>query len=74
MGAVSEHRDEIGGLPVFWRAAPGPDPPTLFVHGVPNAAEMWETFLTRGGGIALDLPGFGRLGQARGLRLLDAGL
>jgi pimeloyl-ACP methyl ester carboxylesterase len=60
MGPVSEHRDEIGGLSVFWRTAPGPDPPTLFVHGVPNASEMWEPFLTRAGGIAVDLPGFGR--------------
>jgi pimeloyl-ACP methyl ester carboxylesterase len=60
MGAVSEHRDEIRGVSVFWRTAPGPDPPTLFVHGVPNASEMWAPFLSRAGGIALDLPGFGR--------------
>lgn len=60
MGAVSEHRDEVGGLSVLWRTAPGPQPPTLFLHGVPNASEMWNAFLSRAGGIALDLPGFGQ--------------
>ena len=32
----------------------------LYVHGVPDSAEQWQPFLERTGGIAVDLPGFGR--------------
>lgn len=41
----------------------GGDAPVLYVHGVPNAGRMWRAFLERSGGIAVDLPGFGRSGK-----------
>jgi pimeloyl-ACP methyl ester carboxylesterase len=53
------HHDELDGLPVTWRSAPAADPPTLYVHGVPDHSELWTPFLERTGGIAPDLPGFG---------------
>jgi pimeloyl-ACP methyl ester carboxylesterase len=55
-----EHLEEIDGIPVFWRTAPGDEPPVLYVHGVPTSSDLWRPFLERTGGIAPDLPGFGR--------------
>jgi pimeloyl-ACP methyl ester carboxylesterase len=57
------HRDTIDGLPVRWLRAPCPDPPILWVHGVPDSADLWEPFLERAGGVAVDLPGFGSSGK-----------
>ena len=45
-------------MPIRWLAAG--DAPALYLHGVPNSAVMWRPFLERSGGIAPDLPGFGR--------------
>jgi pimeloyl-ACP methyl ester carboxylesterase len=56
----------IDGTLVSWLREPGDDPPVLYVHGVPDSAELWTPFLERTGGIALDLPGFGRSGKAPG--------
>jgi pimeloyl-ACP methyl ester carboxylesterase len=63
VAAVSEHTREIDDLPVFWLRAPASGSPTLYLHGVPTSADDWTEFLTRGGGIAVDLPGFGRSGK-----------
>ena len=65
MPEVSEHHGEIDGLPVFWRSAPAPAgaPTPLYLHGVPTNSDEWLGFLARGGGIAPDLPGFGRTGK-----------
>jgi pimeloyl-ACP methyl ester carboxylesterase len=70
MPEVSEHRDEIDGLPVFWRSAPAPQGAAvpLYLHGVPSNSDDWLGFLARGGGIAPDLPGFGRTGKPGSLR------
>jgi len=57
---VTEHTEAFGGLPVHWRRAPGPAVDTLYLHGVPNSARQWDPFLRLGGGLAVDLPGFGR--------------
>ena len=35
----------------------------LYVHGVPDWAELWTPFLWLTGGIAVDLPGFGESGK-----------
>jgi len=65
MAEVSEHSREIDGLPVFWRSAPSPDGAAvpLYLHGVPSSSDEWPAFLRRGGGLAPDLPGFGRSGK-----------
>jgi pimeloyl-ACP methyl ester carboxylesterase len=59
---VSERQAEIEGVPVRWLEAG--DSRALYLHGVPNSADMWRPFLEHGGGIAPDLPGFGRSGKA----------
>ncbi len=67
MGDVLENRGEIDGLPVFWRSAPAPGGKgaavPLYIHGVPSNSDEWVGFLARSGGLALDLPGFGRSGK-----------
>jgi pimeloyl-ACP methyl ester carboxylesterase len=66
-------------LPVFWRSAPmqrgGGDANAsssaaeteaavpLYLHGVPDSSDQWLDFLARSGGLAPDLPGFGRSGK-----------
>jgi pimeloyl-ACP methyl ester carboxylesterase len=99
--SVSEHTDQMDGLPVFWRSAPplddsGDRAPSLYLHGVPTSSDDWVGFreryvtrpwrkrwwrpmrssddwleipdynvgfLERSGGLAVDLPGFGRSGK-----------
>lgn len=67
--AVDVHTGEFDGQPVFWRSAPlpsdspAPDAPPLYVHGVPTSSDDWLPFLERTGGLAPDLPGFGRSGK-----------
>lgn len=60
---VTEHTGELAGQPVFWRAAEAEGSPTLYVHGVPTSSDDWLPFLQRTGGLAPDLPGFGRSGK-----------
>jgi pimeloyl-ACP methyl ester carboxylesterase len=53
--------DELDGHPVAWQEAPAAGAlPTLYVHGVPTNGDLWIPFLQRTGGVAPDLPGFGR--------------
>jgi pimeloyl-ACP methyl ester carboxylesterase len=99
--SVSEHTDQLDGLPLFWRSAPPLDDnddraPALYLHGVPTSSDDWVGFreryvtrpwrkrwwrpmrssddwleipdynvgfLERSGGLAVDLPGFGRSGK-----------
>jgi pimeloyl-ACP methyl ester carboxylesterase len=81
---TTDHDGEIDGRPVFWRSASlaggangasaaGPGAPTpeavpLYVHGVPDNSDLWLAFLARSGGLAPDLPGFGRSGKPGSLR------
>ncbi|MEX2253600.1 MAG: alpha/beta hydrolase [Thermoleophilaceae bacterium] len=61
---IAERQAELGGLEVNWREASSSCPVVpLYIHGVPNASELWTPFLERTGGIAVDLPGFGRSGK-----------
>jgi pimeloyl-ACP methyl ester carboxylesterase len=46
--------------PAYVRTAEGDGTPILWVHGVPTSSDDWVPFLERAGGIAPDLPGFGR--------------
>jgi pimeloyl-ACP methyl ester carboxylesterase len=58
---MRERSAEIDGHLVHWRESG--DANVLYVHGVPDASRVWIPFLERTGGIALDLPGFGRSGK-----------
>ena len=58
---MRERTAEIDGHLVFWRESG--DANILYVHGVPEASWTWTPFLERTGGVALDLPGFGRSGK-----------
>ena len=74
MPELSDRTGRIDGLPVFWRSASPPAgwPPTaavpLYLHGVPTSSDEWPAFLARSGGLAPDLPGFGRSGKPGSLR------
>ena len=57
------HTEQLGDQPVFWFSAPWTGTPTLWVHGSPTSADDWLPFLERAGGLAPDLPGFGRSGK-----------
>jgi pimeloyl-ACP methyl ester carboxylesterase len=64
----SDHTAELDGLPVFWRSAGAAAHAVdvavpLYLHGVPTNSDDWAAFLTRSGGLAPDLPGFGRSGK-----------
>jgi pimeloyl-ACP methyl ester carboxylesterase len=65
-----EHSATLGDQPVFWRTgeidgqSTGPRrAPVLYLHGVPASSDIWLPFLERTGGLAPDLPGFGRTGK-----------
>jgi pimeloyl-ACP methyl ester carboxylesterase len=61
---MSEHRAEVAGTEVFWHESPPrTQAPVLYVHGVPTDSDNWLPFLERTGGLAPDLPGFGRSGK-----------
>ncbi len=61
--SVDEQTIELAGSPVFYRRAPGPSDPALYLHGIPTSSDDWVPFLERTGGIAPDLSGFGRSGK-----------
>jgi pimeloyl-ACP methyl ester carboxylesterase len=72
--SVDEHTIELAGSPAFYRTAPAPGIPTLYVHGVPTSSDDWISFLERSGGIAPDLIGFGRSGKGGNLDYSIEGL
>jgi pimeloyl-ACP methyl ester carboxylesterase len=65
--AVDEHTIEVAGEQVFYRDAPGGGPTALYLHSVPTSSDDWVPFLELGGGIAVDLLGFGRSSKAGNL-------
>ncbi len=70
MPSVSDRSATIDTLPVFWREATVVDAHAttpLYLHGVPTNSDDWLPFLARSGGLAPDLPGFGRTGKAGNL-------
>lgn len=63
MPEIREHRGALDGQPIFWRSATRADGVAvapLYLHGVPTSSDDWLGFLARTGGLAPDLPGFGR--------------
>ena len=63
--AIRDQRGQIADLEIFFREAPTPPAraPVLYVHGNPTNSDDWLPFLERTGGLAPDLPGFGRSGK-----------
>lgn len=57
-----DRRGDVTGLPLFWREAEavGAAGPVLYLHGSPTNSDDFLPFLERTGGVAPDLPGFGR--------------
>lgn len=61
---IAEHTGTMDDQPTFWLQADAAGAaPVLYVHGVPTSSEDWRPFLARTGGLAPDLPGFGRAGK-----------
>jgi pimeloyl-ACP methyl ester carboxylesterase len=55
---IAERHAELAGIDAHWLEAGGA--PVLYLHGVPTASFDWLPLLERSGGLAPDLPGFGR--------------
>jgi pimeloyl-ACP methyl ester carboxylesterase len=70
---VDEHTIELAGSPAFYRSAPAPGAVPLYLHGIPTSSDDWAETLERTGGLAPDLPGFGRTGKGGQLNLTPAG-
>ena len=65
---------EIDGMPVFWRSAPcrgGGTPRRCTCTACRRTPTTGSPFLARTGGVAPDLPGFGRSGKPGYLRVHD---
>ena len=63
MPPVSEETIQLDDQPVFLRRAGDDAVPILYLHGLPSSSFDWIGPLELGGGIAVDLPGFGRSGK-----------
>ncbi len=63
MSVIEQVPVELRGVRLFWRTAPVRQSSILYVHGVPGSSDDWLPFLRTVGGIAMDLPGFGRSGK-----------
>ena len=71
---VEEQTIELAGSPAFVRSAGATtDPPLLLLHDQPTSSDDWSRMLARTGGLAPDLPGFGRSGKGGQLDLTIGG-
>jgi pimeloyl-ACP methyl ester carboxylesterase len=70
---VDEHTIELGEGPVFYRSSASQGDPVLYLHGAPTSSDDWIPFLEVTGGIAPDLPGFGRSSKSGHLDYSMAG-
>ena len=61
---VDEHTIEVAGASVFYRRAPAHTSEVLYLHSVPTSSDDWTALLELTGGVAPDLPGFGRTSKA----------
>ena len=64
---VDEHTIAVAGASVFYRRAPARDTEVLYLHSVPTSSDDWLALLELTGGLAPDLPGFGRTDKAGNL-------
>jgi pimeloyl-ACP methyl ester carboxylesterase len=60
---VDEHTIAVAGAPVFYRRTEAGGTPVVYLHSVPTSSDDWVGALERSGGLAPDLPGFGRSGK-----------
>jgi pimeloyl-ACP methyl ester carboxylesterase len=60
---MQERTETLDDLPLFWRRADGARPSALHLHDAPDSSDAWVPFLASHGGVAPDLPGFGRSGK-----------
>lgn len=63
MAQVTEETIELDDQPVFLRRAGDDAVPIVYLHGLPTSSYDWLGPLELGGGIAVDLPGFGHSGK-----------
>ena len=61
---VDEQTIELGEGPVFYHSSPYDGDPVLYLHGAPTSSDDFKPFLRLTGGLAPDLPGFGRSGKS----------
>lgn len=64
---VDEHTIEVAGASVFYRRAPARHTEVLCLHSLPTSSDDWLALLDLTGGLAPDLPGFGRTSKAGNL-------
>jgi pimeloyl-ACP methyl ester carboxylesterase len=58
---AQEHTIEVSGARAFYRdAGLGQEVTPLYLHSVPTSCDDWTAMLALTGGVAVDLPGFGR--------------
>ena len=55
---IAERSAQVADLGIHYRQAG--DAPIVYLHGVPTHSQDWVPFLERSGGVAPDLPGFGK--------------
>jgi pimeloyl-ACP methyl ester carboxylesterase len=70
---VDDHTIELDEGPVFYHSSPYDGDPVLYLHGTPTSSDDWIPFLELAGGIAPDLPGFGRTSKSGHLDYSMAG-
>jgi pimeloyl-ACP methyl ester carboxylesterase len=63
MPSLTQQTVEIDDQPVFLRRAGDDAVPIVYLHGIPTSSFDWISVLALGGGIAVDLPGYGRSGK-----------
>ena len=61
--SLTQETVEIDDQPVFLRRAGDDEVPIVYLHGIPTSSFDWLSPLALGGGIAVDLPGYGRSGK-----------
>ncbi|MGA9859833.1 MAG: alpha/beta hydrolase [Solirubrobacteraceae bacterium] len=70
---VDEHTIEVAGASIFHRSGSPQGDPVLYLHSVPTSSDDWLGLLEVTGGVAPDLPGFGRSSKAGNLDYAPTG-
>lgn len=70
---VDKHTIEVAGASAFYRSRAWTGTPALLLHGLPCSSDELVPLLAQTGGIAPDLPGFGRSSKAGHLDYTLAG-